>query len=85
MLVEILWVVFMLGLVVATVVASMREKKARSKAMQSMTPQPMDVGISMAEDEGASDGFGADDAFDAFGQSASQEPEFSAFDDDTFK
>lgn len=66
----ITWIVVMLGLVGATVVASMKEKKARTEALKQMAPQPIgDI------DEGA------DPMSEGFGEPA----EMEELDEDAFK
>lgn len=70
----------MLGLIVATSVIAMREKKARDAAIQKMKPQNlpnMDAGPMVS----AEDGFGQADPLDGFGDPA----EMGAFDEDAFK
>ena len=73
------WITVMLGLVVATTVVAMREKKARQAAIKKMSPQPLDSG-STSPIPSADDGFGQQDPLDAFegGQAA-------AFDEEAFK
>lgn len=71
----ILWILFMLGLVVSTIVVSVRESSARSKAAkQLMANQPMPMSDVPGGEPAPSDGFG-----DA-GQ-----VEFAAFDENAFK
>ena len=45
----IVWIVVMLGLVGVTVVASMKEKKARAAALKQMTPQPLGDDMQMED------------------------------------
>ena len=75
-----LWIAFMLGLVVATTVVAMREKKARSAAIKKITPKPIDGGMSSPVAT-AEDGFGQADPLDSFGAEAG----LSGFDQGTFK
>ncbi len=67
----------MLGLVVATTVVAMREKKARAAAIKKMTPQPVATEASSMPIPSAEDGFGEQDPLGAFGG--------DGFDDATFK
>ena len=79
-----LWIAAMLGLVIATVVAAIREKKARTAALKNLAPQPLDA----AECEGesaASEGFGEADPVDSFGTDAAPGVDFAALDEDVFK
>lgn len=70
----ILWILFMLGLVVTTIVVAIRENKARAlAAKQMMSTQP---GISMTDD-GAAEG----QSGDQFGGSV----DFAEFDESSFK
>ena len=73
----ILWIVAMLGLILATAIVALREKSARAKVVKSLAPQqPMDM------NEGAiSDGFDEADPVDSFGMDA-QVDEFAAFDEE---
>ncbi len=83
MLWPILWILAMLGLITATVVAAMREKKARAQFAAKMQPQPMDDsgldGEPMAMDDDAFGGGGFDDGF---GDAADP---LAAMDEDAFK
>ena len=63
----------MLGLVGVTVVASMKEKKARAAALKQMTPQPLGDDMQMED--------GADPMSDGFGQPE----EMQELDEDAFK
>lgn len=76
----IFWSVIMLGLVTATIVAAMREKKARVKAVKSIEPQPLGDEIN---DDSMEAGFGEADPVDSFGESA--DGEFASLDEDAFK
>ncbi len=68
----ILWILLMLGLVVVTIVVSVREGKERARAAkQMMAAHP---GISMTDD-------GAPNSQDQFGGGV----EFADFDESTFK
>ncbi len=74
------WIAFMLGLIVATTVVGLREKKARDAAIKKMRPQTMpDMGMSHAASE--EEGFGQADPLDGFGDPN----EVSAFDEQSFK
>lgn len=65
------WVTIMLGLIIATLVAALREKKARATAVAQMQPQPLGDGSAQADPmmAGAEEGFGAP-AGDGFGDAA---------------
>lgn len=52
-----IWIALMLGLIIATGVAALREKKARASAATAMQPQPMGEDL-IATPEAADDGFG---------------------------
>lgn len=67
----------MLGLVIATTVVAMREKKARAAAIKKMTPQPLETEASGSPIASAEDGFGEQDPLSAFGG--------DGFDEATFK
>ncbi|MCA9193117.1 MAG: hypothetical protein KDB03_15185 [Planctomycetales bacterium] len=62
MLWPILWGVFMLALIMSVVVVTLREKKARAKAIQDMAPKPLDVPTGPIGD------FAENDEMGAFGQ-----------------
>lgn len=72
------WITFMLGLVVATTVVAVREKKARAAAIKKMTPQPLEAETSGMPLPSAADGFGEQDPLAGFGGG-------DGFDDSTFK
>ncbi len=72
------WIVCMLGLVVATTVIAMREKKARQAAIKKMTPQPLDSGTG-SPIPSAEDGFGQQDPLSDFAGSE------ATFDEEAFK
>ncbi len=55
-----MWIAAMLGLVIATVVVGLREKKARKKAMAGMQPQPLDPDMDAGMDPMGGDEFGDD-------------------------
>ncbi len=62
---EIVWILFMLSMIVATVVVAMKERKAQAKAKAKLAaPQPLDDDPAFADQ--ANDGFG-DDPVDSFG------------------
>lgn len=83
MLWPILWITAMLGLVVATVVVALREKKARSQALAKMQPQPMEDPHLDGEMAGADDDAFGDAGFDdGFGDAADP---LAAMDEDAFK
>ena len=63
---EILWMLFMLAMITATVVVAMKERKAQAKAKAKLAaPQPLDDDPAFADP--ANDGFGEDDPVDSFG------------------
>jgi hypothetical protein len=71
----IFWSLVMLGLIVAVIVASVREKKARQKVMQAQQPQPIgDESFDDSADEegGFDDGFGEPDPLEGFEEQSSQ-------------
>lgn len=72
------WVAIMLGLVIATTVVAMREKKARQAALQKMNPQPLGAS-SVNPMASVDDGFGQQDPLAGFDGDA------ASFDDATFK
>ncbi len=65
MLWPILWILAMVGLIMATIIAGVREKKARAKAApQGMTPMQMNQDEAVSLDgnvDSFDDGFGATD------------------------
>ncbi len=69
----------MLLLIGATVVAAMKEKKARDKAIKDMTPQPLGDGEDSSFADPSADGFGAQDEVDAF---EAEHGEFASFDEE---
>lgn len=72
-----IWIAIMLGLVIATVVVAMREKKARTEALKKLSPQP--IADDPAEGGGMlnpEDGFGEPDPLDSFGTDPSPEDAF---------
>ena len=81
-----IWIAFMLGLIIAMVVAAVREAGARKKAMVNMQPQPLDGAMEPAAatapaggvDAFGNEGFGTDDGFGGG-------DDFASFDDDAFK
>ena len=76
---NIFWLTAMVGLVIAVIVAGVREKKAQAKARKALAPQPLDIdGL----DEPISEGFGESDPVDSFG---SDEGDYAAFDEEAFK
>ncbi len=75
------WIAFMLGLVIATTVVAMREKKARTAAIKKMTPQPLDSTATSMPIASAADGFGDQDPLSSFGGAT----DMAAFDDNSFK
>ncbi len=71
------WITFMLGLIVATTVVGLREKKARDAAIKKLKPKMTpDMGVSPVGME--EDGFGQADPLDGFGEE-------NAFDEQSFK
>ena len=72
----LLWIAAMLGLVIATVVVALGEKKARAKLAKSQAPMSMDEPADLVGGEEAG-GFGDD----AFGEPA----EFAEMDEGAFK
>ncbi len=75
-----LWIACMLGLIIATSVVGLREKKARDAAMQKLKPKNLPAGDA-APLVSAEDGFGQADPLDGFGEPSG----VGAFDEDTFK
>ncbi len=75
-----LWIACMLGLVIATSVVAMREKKARDLAMQKLKPKnlPASEAVPLVT---AEDGFGQADPLDGFGDPA----EVGAFDENVLE
>ncbi len=82
MLWPIFWMTAMLGLVVATIVGAMREKKIRAQAVANMQPQPLDQGLGTDEAGADDDAFDAGGFDDGFGDAADP---LAAMDDEAFK
>ncbi len=78
---NILWILAMVGLVVAVVVVAMREKSAQNKARKAMANQPQPLDLDQNFDNSMSDGFGEPDPLDSFGTDA----EFASLDDKSLK
>jgi hypothetical protein len=74
------WIAFMLGLIIATSVVAMREKKARDAAIQKMKPKNM-PGAAGGPIISAEDGFGQADPLDGFDDPNA----VGAFDENSFK
>jgi hypothetical protein len=73
------WFLCMLGLVIATTVIALREKKARNEALKKMQPQPIGPGMDPGADPMAADeGFGEPEMGD-FG--ATNENDFAELDE----
>ncbi|MCA9134667.1 MAG: hypothetical protein KDA45_15975 [Planctomycetales bacterium] len=76
------WILCMLGLIVATVVTSMREKKAQAAAREKLRPKPLAADGSVDMPGAEDDGFGEADPLSSFGDEAG---EVAALDENTFK
>jgi hypothetical protein len=66
----IFWFSLMAGLVLATLVVGLKEKKVAQKARASMAPQPLGDDPAMGADMAVDEGFGGDDfaADEGFGE-----------------
>ena len=77
-----IWIAIMLGLITATVVTALREKKAQAKAKAAMMPQPMDDPAGV---EHFGDGFAEPDPVDSFGGGEFGGGELAELDQNSFK
>lgn len=69
MIPEILWLILMVGAIIATIVAAIREKKSRAAVAAMMQPAPMSMG-------------GESESMDSFGDDGQSGFEFNV---DSFK